>query len=77
MVATHFPQRIRGRILGGFFASASVGSVLGAYTSGGVIASLFGWHAGFGLVGVPGLVLALLYLFVPTAATVEAADAAN
>jgi MFS family permease len=63
MVATHFPQRMRGGILGGFFASASVGSVLGVVL-GGVIASRFGWHAGFGLVGVPGLVLSLLYLFV-------------
>jgi MFS family permease len=76
MVATHFPQRMRGRILGGFFASASVGSVLGVVL-GGVIASRFGWHAGFGLVGVPGLVLSLLYLFVRDYKTVEAADAAN
>lgn len=76
MVATHFPQRMRGGILGGFFASASVGSVLGVVL-GGVIASRFGWHAGFGLVGVPGLVLSLLYLFVRDYKTVEAADAAN
>jgi MFS transporter, Spinster family, sphingosine-1-phosphate transporter len=74
MVATHFPQRMRGGILGGFFASASVGSVLGVVL-GGVIASRFGWHAGFGLVGVPGLVLSLLYLFVRDYKTVEAADA--
>jgi MFS transporter, Spinster family, sphingosine-1-phosphate transporter len=73
MVATHFPQRMRGGILGGFFASASVGSVLGVVL-GGVIASRFGWHAGFGLVGVPGLVLSLLYLFVRDYRTVEAAD---
>jgi MFS transporter, Spinster family, sphingosine-1-phosphate transporter len=72
MVATHFPQRMRG-ILGGFFASASVGSVLGVVL-GGVIASRFRWHAGFGLVGVPGLVLSLLYLFVGDYKTIEAAD---
>jgi MFS transporter, Spinster family, sphingosine-1-phosphate transporter len=76
MVATHFPLRMRGGILGGFFASASVGSVLGVVL-GGVIASRFGWHAGFGLVGVPGLVLSLLYLFVRDYKTVVAADAAN
>ena len=65
MVATHFPQRMRGGILGGFFASASVGSVLGVVL-GGVIASRFGWHAGFGVVGVPGLVLSLLYFLCGT-----------
>jgi MFS family permease len=31
---------------------------------GGVIASKYGWKAAFGVVGIPGLVLALLYLFV-------------
>lgn len=76
MVATHFPQRMRGGILGGFFASASVGSVLGTVL-GGVIASRFGWKAGFGVVGVPGLILALLYLFVRDYKTVKATDAAS
>jgi MFS transporter, Spinster family, sphingosine-1-phosphate transporter len=76
MVATHFPQRMRGAILGGFFASASVGSVLGTIL-GGLIASRFGWKAGFGVVGIPGLILALLYFFVRDYKTVEAAGAAN
>ena len=43
MVATHFPQRMRSGLLGGFFASASVGSVLGVVL-GGVIATRF-WLA--------------------------------
>jgi MFS family permease len=72
MVATHFPQRMRGGLLGGFFASASVGSVLGVIL-GGVIASRWGWEAAFGVVGVPGLVFALLYLFVRDYRTVPAA----
>ena len=76
MVATHFPQHMRSRILGGFFASASVGSVLGVIL-GGMIASRFGWQAGFGIVGVPGLILALLYLFVRDYKTVDAVDAAD
>jgi MFS transporter, Spinster family, sphingosine-1-phosphate transporter len=63
MVAAHFPQRMRGGLLGGFFASASIGSVLGVIL-GGVIAARFGWQAAFGVVGIPGLVIALLYLFV-------------
>jgi MFS transporter, Spinster family, sphingosine-1-phosphate transporter len=76
MVATHFPQRMRGAILGGFFASASVGSVLGTVL-GGAIALRFGWKAGFGVVGIPGLILALLYIFVRDYKTVEAANTAN
>jgi MFS family permease len=78
MVAAHFPQRMRGGLLGGFFASASVGSVLGVIL-GGVIAARFGWQAAFGVVGIPGLVIALLYLFVrdyrTVATDVAAADA--
>ena len=63
MVAAHFPQRMRGGLLGGFIASGSVGSVLGVVL-GGYVASHWGWKAAFGIVGIPGLVLALLYLLV-------------
>ena len=75
MVAAHFPQRMRGGLLGGFFASASVGSVLGVIL-GGVIAARFGWQAAFGVVGIPGLVIALLYLFVRDYRTVATDTAA-
>ena len=47
----------------GFFASASIGSVLGVVL-GGVIAARWGWQAAFGVVGIPGLFLALMYLLV-------------
>jgi len=61
LIASHFPARMRGALLAGFFASASVGSVLGVML-GGVIAAKWGWQAAFGVVGIPGLLLALLYL---------------
>ena len=60
LIASHFPARMRGALLAGFFAAASVGSVLGVML-GGLIAARWGWQAAFGVVGVPGLVLALLY----------------
>ena len=63
LLASHFPARMRGALMAGFFASASVGSVLGVML-GGVIAARWGWQAAFGVVGFPGLALALLYLFV-------------
>ena len=61
LIASHFPARLRGALMAGFFASASVGSVLGVML-GGIIAARWGWQSAFGLVGVPGLVMALLYL---------------
>ncbi|TMH09255.1 MAG: MFS transporter [Betaproteobacteria bacterium] len=63
LIASLFPKRLRSALLGAFFAAASLGSVLGVLL-GGVIAARFGWHAAFGVVGIPGLALALLYLFV-------------
>jgi predicted MFS family arabinose efflux permease len=59
LLASIFPARQRSAVLGAFFAAGLVGSVLGVVL-GGVIAENLGWRSGFGLVGVPGLVLALL-----------------
>ena len=63
LLAGLFPSRLRSALLGAFFAAASIGSVLGVLL-GGVIAARYGWKAAFGVVGIPGLVLALLYMFV-------------
>ncbi|MBL8351123.1 MAG: MFS transporter [Burkholderiaceae bacterium] len=61
LIASVFPARMRGTLLAAFFATASVGSVLGVLL-GGLIAAKWGWQAAFGVVGFPGLLLALLYL---------------
>ena len=61
LIASHFPGRMRGALMAGFFASASIGSVLGVML-GGMIATRWGWQAAFGVVGLPGLVVALVYL---------------
>jgi MFS family permease len=63
LIASLFPRRMRSALLGAFFAAASIGSVLGVLL-GGVIAARYGWKAAFGVVGIPGLALALLYLLV-------------
>ena len=63
LLATLFPLRMRSTILGAFLAAGLIGSVLGVVL-GGVIAERWGWQAGFGAVGVPGLVLAFVFLFV-------------
>ena len=70
LIASHFPARMRGMLMAIFFSAGSFGSVLGVML-GGVIASHWGWKAAFGVVGVPGLVMALLYIFVRDYRTVE------
>jgi MFS transporter, Spinster family, sphingosine-1-phosphate transporter len=69
LIASHFPARLRATVLAAFFSAASVGSVLGVLL-GGQIAVRWGWQTAFGVVGLPGLLIALLYLKVrdyPTA----------
>jgi MFS family permease len=61
LIASHFPNKMRGTLLASFFATSVLGSVLGVLL-GGLIATRWGWHAALGIVGVPGLLLALLYL---------------
>jgi predicted MFS family arabinose efflux permease len=73
LIASLFPEQMRASLLGAFFASASIGSMLGVML-GGVIAAHWGWQAAFGVVGLPGLVLALLYLKVRDYGTVSLAS---
>jgi MFS family permease len=61
IIAVHFPARMRSTLLAAFLSSASIGSVLGVVL-GGFIATHWGWKTAFGIVGIPGLVLALCYL---------------
>ena len=72
LIAGHFPARMRAGLLAAFFAAASVGSVLGVML-GGLIAARWGWQAAFGVVGLPGLVLAIAYLKVRDYRTVALA----
>jgi MFS transporter, Spinster family, sphingosine-1-phosphate transporter len=69
LITSLFPRRLRSAMLGAFFAAASLGSVLGVVL-GGVIAARYGWQAAFGVVGIPGLALALLYMLVTDYKTV-------
>jgi predicted MFS family arabinose efflux permease len=73
LISALFPRRLRGALMGAFFAAGSLGAVLGVVL-GGVIAAKWGWKMAFGVVGFPGLVLALLYLLVRDYKTVNLAD---
>jgi MFS family permease len=74
LIASLFPRRLRSALLGAFFAAASLGSVAGVLL-GGAIAARWGWQAAFGAVGIPGLVLALLYMAVRDYKTVDIQNA--
>ncbi len=76
LIASLFPKRMRSMLLGAFFAAGSIGAVLGVML-GGVIAQRWGWQAAFGVVGFPGLALALLYLLVPDYKTVGLTSRVN
>jgi predicted MFS family arabinose efflux permease len=63
LLASLFPDRMRSTVLGSFLAAGLIGSVLGVVL-GGIIAERWGWQAGFGAVGIPGLILAFVFLLV-------------
>jgi MFS transporter, Spinster family, sphingosine-1-phosphate transporter len=73
LLSNVFPQRLRATVIGAFLTASYVGSVLGVVL-GGVITARWGWQAAFGVVGLPGLVLALLFLFVRDYETVALPD---
>jgi predicted MFS family arabinose efflux permease len=74
LLTSMFPANRRATVVGGFLAAAVVGSVLGVVL-GGVITRHWGWQAAFGMVGIPGLVLALAFLLVRDYRTVPLIDA--
>jgi MFS family permease len=55
-----FPPKLRSTVMGLFLAGALFGSVVGV-ALGGVVAARIGWQWAFISVGIPGLLLALLY----------------
>ncbi|MBC2711899.1 MAG: MFS transporter [Desulfosarcina sp.] len=63
MIATMFPKAKRARMLGIWNASIPLGSALGIVL-GGVIAEHFGWRHAFGIVALPGVIVAVLFFFV-------------
>lgn len=72
-----FPPQRRSAVMGAFLAAGLFGSVLGVVL-GGVLATHLTWQAAFIVVGVPGLLLALLYpLFVRDYQTVALVVAAG
>jgi len=59
LIADYFPPQRRATALGIFQAAIPMGFALG-YVFGGVLAHFFGWRVAFMVVGVPGMIAALV-----------------
>jgi MFS transporter, Spinster family, sphingosine-1-phosphate transporter len=64
-----FPERKRATVVGIFQSGTMIGTVLGVVL-GGVIAAKWGWRHAFGVVAVPGLILAFAAFFIKDYKTV-------
>ena len=70
LISALFPARLRAALIGIFIGASSVGGAAGLVL-GGWIATNYGWRHAFGLVGLPGLVLAFLFFFIRDYKTVD------
>lgn len=64
LIAAWYPARLRGTMVGVFQMAQPLGIALGVLVAGHLAAD-YGWRAVFGVLAVPGIVLALLMLFAP------------
>jgi MFS family permease len=69
MIAGLYPQEKRSWMIGLWNASIPLGSAIGI-ALGGIIATHWGWRHAFGLVAIPGLIVAILFFFVKDYKTV-------
>jgi MFS transporter, Spinster family, sphingosine-1-phosphate transporter len=63
MIADYYEPQRRGRVLAIFYVAIPAGSALG-FVLGGQLAHHVGWRMAFGVVGLPGLLFALLTLMI-------------
>ncbi|MDP8257184.1 MAG: MFS transporter [Candidatus Alcyoniella australis] len=70
MIAALFPENKRSTVMGIWNASIPLGSALGV-ALGGFVAVHWGWRHAFGLVALPGMIIALLFFRIRDYRTVE------
>jgi MFS family permease len=70
MISGLYPVDKRARMMGLWNASIPLGSAIGVLL-GGIIAAKLGWKHAFGIVALPGLIVAILFLFVKDYKTVD------
>ena len=70
MISGLYPIDKRAKMMGLWNASIPLGSAIGVLL-GGIIAAKLGWKHAFGIVAVPGMIVAILFLFVKDYKTVD------
>ena len=70
MISGLYPIEKRAKMMGLWNASIPLGSAIGVLL-GGIIAVKLGWKHAFGIVAIPGLIVAILFLFVKDYKTVD------
>lgn len=70
MIAGMYPEDRRSRMMGLWNASIPLGTAIGVLL-GGIIAANWGWRHAFGIVAIPGLIVAVLFLFVKDYKTID------
>ena len=70
MISGLYPIDRRARMMGIWNASIPLGSAIGVLL-GGIIAVKLGWKHAFGIVAIPGMIIAILFLFVKDYKTVD------
>jgi MFS family permease len=70
MISGLYPIGKRAKMMGIWNASIPLGSAIGVLL-GGIIAVKLGWKHAFGLVAIPGMIVAILFLFVKDYKTVD------
>jgi MFS family permease len=69
MIAALFPERMRSMMVGLWTAALPIGSAIGIM-AGAYIAARYGWRHAFGIVAIPGLIIAILFFFIKDYKTV-------
>jgi len=70
MISALFPEKMRSLIVGLWTAALPLGSAIGIML-GGYIAAHYGWRQAFGIVALPGFIVAILFFFVRDYKTVN------
>jgi MFS family permease len=70
LISGMYPIEKRSKMMGFWNASIPLGSAIGV-GMGGIIAQNLGWKHAFGIVAIPGLIIAILFLFVKDYKTVD------
>ena len=70
MIAAYFPEEKRATMNGLFTAAIPMGTAIGVIV-GGVIAIHLGWRYAFGLLAIPGMIVAILFFWVKDYKTVQ------